>query len=320
MASLTITNTFTTGTTILASEVNTNFTDISTYINNRNAGSTDWDFVSSAGLITAKALFRSNDGTAGAPAWSWTSDTDTGIIRSTTNTMDLVTGGTSRFTLNTTDLTTTLPFLSADGTDAAPTYSFSSDPDTGITRIANNSVSLSTQGTEGFRVNGSQQTLISDGTVTIPGRSYLSDSDTGEFRPGSDVIAWTTGAEEVFRLGAGSSSDDTAVTHQWRAGPSGIATIFREYTTTGVTTSPKTIHTLDQFANLVVVAGDDAGTRIFGDLVFCAFGVGSPTVIASTASGSPDTRTYTVSSGNLQLQMGANTYQISSMSIQQRNR
>jgi len=81
MADLSITNTFTTGTTIVASEVNTNNTDISGFINDRNNAVTDWDAVSSAGLITAKALFRSNDGTVGAPAWSFTSDTDNGTRR-----------------------------------------------------------------------------------------------------------------------------------------------------------------------------------------------------------------------------------------------
>ena len=43
MAALTVTNTFAVNTTILSGAVNTNFTDITTYITNRNNGSATWD-------------------------------------------------------------------------------------------------------------------------------------------------------------------------------------------------------------------------------------------------------------------------------------
>lgn len=54
MASLTITNTFVAGTKAASTDVNTNFTDVSTYVNDRNSGAADWDTVSCAGTITAK--------------------------------------------------------------------------------------------------------------------------------------------------------------------------------------------------------------------------------------------------------------------------
>lgn len=43
MANLAITNTFSSGTTIASGEVNTNNSDVQTYINNRNGGSVGWD-------------------------------------------------------------------------------------------------------------------------------------------------------------------------------------------------------------------------------------------------------------------------------------
>lgn len=43
MATLSITNTFSAATTAVAGEVNTNFTDIQTYINNRNDGTNAWE-------------------------------------------------------------------------------------------------------------------------------------------------------------------------------------------------------------------------------------------------------------------------------------
>lgn len=55
MANLSITNDFSANTTILSAEVNTNFTDIETYINNRNGGSTSWDNVKSVAAISIAA-------------------------------------------------------------------------------------------------------------------------------------------------------------------------------------------------------------------------------------------------------------------------
>lgn len=45
MADLAVTNTFVAGTTAVASQVNQNFTDIITYVNNRNSGSSSWDAI-----------------------------------------------------------------------------------------------------------------------------------------------------------------------------------------------------------------------------------------------------------------------------------
>lgn len=180
MANLAITNTFVASTTIVASEVNTNYTDVSGYINARNGGSTDWDFVSSAGLITAKDGIRSSDETAATPGYSFTADPDTGVFRSTTNTLDLSTGGISRFTLNTASLTTTLPFLSAAGTAAAPTYAFSGDPNSGLLSSAADQVGMSVGGTTrvtfttgAFAVQDSAwQILARAGTAAAPGYSF----------------------------------------------------------------------------------------------------------------------------------------------------
>lgn len=55
MSNLVISNSFSPNTTILSAAVNTNFSDIATYINNRNGGSTAWDNVVSVAGITIQA-------------------------------------------------------------------------------------------------------------------------------------------------------------------------------------------------------------------------------------------------------------------------
>lgn len=49
MSDLSVTNTFVPSTTAVASQVNTNFSDITTYINNRSSGSSKWDSLAVAG-------------------------------------------------------------------------------------------------------------------------------------------------------------------------------------------------------------------------------------------------------------------------------
>lgn len=63
MASLAITNTLSNGATILASEHNTNNSDITTYVNNRNSGSATWDAVSVANATSVPLVVNNSSGT-----------------------------------------------------------------------------------------------------------------------------------------------------------------------------------------------------------------------------------------------------------------
>ncbi len=63
MSSLNISNTFTDGTTILATPMNTNFDDIETYINDRNSGSAAWERVLATNGSATPAVFNNSSGT-----------------------------------------------------------------------------------------------------------------------------------------------------------------------------------------------------------------------------------------------------------------
>ena len=102
MANLSLSFTITNGTTADATEVQTNYNDIVTYINNRNTATLDWDFVSSAGLITGKDGFRSSGGAVGSPAYSFTSDTNTGMFQPSADQVTLVAGGVNQFNMTST--------------------------------------------------------------------------------------------------------------------------------------------------------------------------------------------------------------------------
>lgn len=69
----------------------------------------------SATTLTSTLLALLPDGTVGAPAFSFSGDTDTGIYRSATDTIAVATGGTARLTINTASVTSTLPVVLSGG-------------------------------------------------------------------------------------------------------------------------------------------------------------------------------------------------------------
>lgn len=63
MTALAVTNTFASGATITASGHNTNFSDVVTYINNRNSGSATWDAVYATSSSAVPVIVNNSSGT-----------------------------------------------------------------------------------------------------------------------------------------------------------------------------------------------------------------------------------------------------------------
>src|SRR3990167_7678148 len=148
-------------------------------------------------LINASSIrsippFYAEGGTFNVPAYTFNADQDTGILNEAGDTLNITTGGTIRFTLNTASLTTTLPFLSALGSVTAPTYSFVGDANTGVHSPAGGNVSISSDGTQIVAINASGLVTI-DGTVSQPGFAFKDDIDNGLLRSTTNTIALVAG-------------------------------------------------------------------------------------------------------------------------------
>lgn len=106
MAAITVTYTFSNGTTADATQVNTNFTDI---LNGLSDGTKDISIgaltvattSSHTGVASFAAQLRSALGSVGAPAYSFTGDTNTGMYSSGADALQLVTNGVARVDLGT---------------------------------------------------------------------------------------------------------------------------------------------------------------------------------------------------------------------------
>jgi len=115
-------------------------------------------------VITSGRIIRVADSEAATanPSYSFSADTDTGMFRSAADTIGFKTGGTSRLTLSTTALTSTLPWRGPAGSASAPAISFSGDDDTGIFRDGANSIGFSTHGSRAMIIVGNKVGIGTD--------------------------------------------------------------------------------------------------------------------------------------------------------------
>ena len=156
--------------------------------------------------ITVGELFKGvPDGTAATPAIAFESDDGNGIFLSTTDTVGIATNGSSRMTVSTTAVTSTLPVIVPDGTAGAPSVAFTgSGTDTGFYSDAANTLAASTGGTNALYIDSSQRVGI--GTTspgTTAGGVDISSGGIGAII-GADGSASTrtNSTDKVFRIGS----------------------------------------------------------------------------------------------------------------------
>jgi hypothetical protein len=90
----------------------------------------------------AAAQYFPGDGTAAAPAYSFASDTNTGVYRVGTDSVGVSTGGTVRLTVDATGIATVANIVRAAGSSGVPGFGFVGDTGTGIRSYASNQLSL----------------------------------------------------------------------------------------------------------------------------------------------------------------------------------
>ena len=120
-----------------------------------------------SGLTMSSGTLKAADGSAVAPAYTFTSTQDTGMFSPADNTIAWSTDSALRLILSTTDFVSTVAFsapniLLGDSSAVNPAVSFSGDPDTGMYREGINTIAWTTGGT--LRLSLSTTNL----TTTLP--------------------------------------------------------------------------------------------------------------------------------------------------------
>jgi hypothetical protein len=166
-------------------------------------------------------------GSAAAPTWSFSGDSNTGAFSAGADVYGISTGGTSRFTVSTTTVSSTLPIFVPLGSAAAPTYSITGDTNTGLFSPGADLMAVSTGGTERVRVSSAGLQLVAGGSAAAPAISLTGDTNTG--------IAWTAADTLVL------STDGTArltISSTGQASFSGDVTVAGKLTVTGAIDPP----------------------------------------------------------------------------------
>lgn len=158
-------------------------------------------------LIVAPVFNTLSDGTAGAPVYSNVNDLNSGLFFPSADTVAVSTGGTQRLTVNTTGVSSTLPFLAPAGTVSAPGLSFSGSPTNGVYLPTTNTVGITTNGVNRVNVNTASVTstlpfLAPDGTVGSPSISIASNPNTGLYSPGGNILGFSAGGQNRAQLQA----------------------------------------------------------------------------------------------------------------------
>lgn len=146
-----------------------------------------------------------SSGTASTVAFQIGSTSNNGLYSSAANTIDIATNGTLRLSVNTTDVTSTLPLYVPAGSAAAPSLTFTGDTNSGVYSGGADIVNVATSGTE--RVSVSTTTVTSSLPIVIPLGSEAApslrisgDANTGVFSSGADTLNVTTGGTERCRV------------------------------------------------------------------------------------------------------------------------
>ena len=151
----------------------------------------------------ADGTIRNTNGSATAPSYTFTNNTDTGIyVSGVSDQLNITTGGVNRLSVSTTEIQALLPFQSSNGAKGAPQYSFGNDSDTGMY--------LSSVGTLGFTVAGENRLLLSDAYTEVENTLKLDSvsEGTGILR----YLVWDSGDDNSVKWQTVSTSGVTSVT------------------------------------------------------------------------------------------------------------
>lgn len=165
-------------------------------------------------------------GTASAPGITFSSDTDTGLLRSAPNTLQFTLGGTAPFTFTSTAFATTVPITFADGTASAPSITNTGDTNCGLFFPSADKVGVSAGGTHQYSFDATSIDLLlqnearfydtdssnymavkapgvlgANYTLTLPSN----DGDSGEFLQtnGTGTLTWATPSTQAGAVPTG---------------------------------------------------------------------------------------------------------------------
>lgn len=115
-------------------------------------------FTVTNGVVSVGKQLRVGDGSAAAPVYSFTNDSDTGFYRTTANEIRVANGGTATWTFDGASGLNAVGsgghIFNSSGTATTPAYTFSADSSSGLLLTDSHEMSLATNGSLKFHISG----------------------------------------------------------------------------------------------------------------------------------------------------------------------
>jgi hypothetical protein len=175
------------------------------------AGQDDYvlTYDNATGVISLEAVgggvtfpLEGTDGTAGAPTYSFSADTNTGVFRSGNDSIGVAVGALEVMTIGSGDITQTLKMFGPDGGAGNPTFGFKDDKDTGIYRPATGQIALSMNGSNKLTFGASGEILIGGTTAGTSGQ-VLTSGGSGSAMSWADASGGATSGFLPPAIGSG---------------------------------------------------------------------------------------------------------------------
>lgn len=158
-------------------------------------------------VISQSSSMVIGDGSVSAPSLSFALDSNTGIYRRAASTISFTCGGSLIA-----DISPTLGvraigigFSSIDGSAPAPSFSFSSDPDTGLFSIGANHMGFCAGGVLSAAMD-TGRFRITDGSGGTPSLTFEADTSAGFYRQASGQVGIATGSASTVGAAGGASA------------------------------------------------------------------------------------------------------------------
>lgn len=194
--------------------------------------------------ITLSGVGKGAAGSASAPSWSFSGDTNTGIYSVGADQLGIATGGVLRINFTTAQVFSTLPLRASDGDVSAPGLSFANDVDNGFYRIgANNwagsvggakfldvasslidfSVATRAKGATSAEASGTltaasaNKTVVATGGITIDGNVFAAGDVVAVYAGASarTITQGSTGSPTQRLAGTSSTGNFTLAARGW---------------------------------------------------------------------------------------------------------
>jgi hypothetical protein len=156
--------------------------------------------------VQASVPFRAPIGDFNTPTYSFDGDVDTGFYREVAGGVGITGNGDKigSFDLGG-DFSVVRNVLAGDGDELNPSFTFTSDPDTGMYRKADNTIGFSRASVEmmsvGTNVTITNDLRVGDGDAVSPSLTFGSDTTTGLYYSNTNEMSVATGGVQAFVFG-----------------------------------------------------------------------------------------------------------------------